>query len=117
MFYGIDGDKMGRLIEALFIQNELNTLSDFSNKIIAAVEEIREFVVRNKGTIIFHGGDSILFEGQFDNEQCGHMLSRFVALTGHTASMGIGRSATEAYLALKLAKAEGGGKIVHYKFK
>ena len=110
--YGIDGDKVGGVIDAYFIRNEIKSLGAFSSKVAYAMEEIRKAVIQGNGIVVFCAGDSILFQGIFDNLWCERILDLFQALTGCTASMGIGNTATDAYLALKLAKADGGGKIV-----
>lgn len=112
--YGIDGDKIGEKIEALFIQNNLYKIEKFSKKVTEAMDEIREWIENEKGEIIFCSGDSILFVGNFEEEWCRLVLKRFAELTGCTASMGIGGSPQEVYLGLKLAKANGGGMYVYY---
>ncbi len=112
--YGIDGDKVGAVIDAHFIRNEIDALGVFSAKVAVAMEEIRNIVVQGSGRVVFCAGDSILFQGNFDDSWCEEILDLFQALTGCTASMGVGDTATEAYLALKLAKADGGGRVVHF---
>lgn len=112
--YGLDGDKVGGMIDAYFIRNEIDTLGTFSGKVAVAMEEIRKTVIQNNGTVIFCAGDSILFQGNFEKHWCDGVLALFKSMTGCTASMGIGSTATEAYLGLKLAKASGGGKFICY---
>ncbi len=112
--YGIDGDKVGGLIDALFIRNEISAMSVFSVKVASAMEEIKNVVIQSNGSVIFCAGDSILFLGNFEEHWCEEVLNLFLTITGRTASMGVGNSATEAYLALKLAKADGGGRVIHF---
>lgn len=112
--YGIDGDKVGGAIDAYFIRNDINALGVFSAKVASAMEKIRSAVIQGNGTVVFCAGDSILFKGNFEDFWCEKILNLFLSGTGCTASMGVGYTATEAYLALKLAKSDGGGKIVHY---
>ena len=112
--YGLDGDKVGGMIDAYFIRNEIDTLRIFSSKVVIAMEEIRRAVVQNNGIVVFCAGDSILFQGNFENHWCDGILALFKSMTGCTASMGVGNTATEAYLGLKLAKAGGGGKVTYY---
>lgn len=113
-FYGIDGDKVGATIDAYFIRNNVDALGNFSVKVSSAVEAVRDTVIQGGGTIILCGGDNVLFRGEFEDQWCEELLGTFLALTGCTASMGIGRTTTEAYLALKLAKADGGGRVMRY---
>jgi hypothetical protein len=112
--YGIDGDKVGGAIDAYFIRNEIDVLGEFSAKVASAMEEIKEAVIQSNGTVVFCAGDSILFLGNFEDQWCEKILHLFLTITGRTASMGVGYTATEAYLALKLAKADGGGKVIKY---
>lgn len=113
-FYGMDGDKVGALIDAYFIKNEVHAMEELSVKVMDAMEAIRKEVLRAGGKVIFCAGDSILFQGNFDSDWCEKLLNIFLQITGRTSSMGIGDSATEAYLGLKLAKSYGGGKAVNY---
>lgn len=112
--YGLDGDKVGGIIDAHFIRDEVNALGIFSEKVASVMEEIRKTVIQDKGTVVFCAGDSILFQGNFENHWCERILALFQIRTGCTASMGVGDTATEAYLGLKLAKADGGGRVVYY---
>jgi nucleotidyltransferase/DNA polymerase involved in DNA repair len=112
--YGIDGDKIGAKIEALLIQNSLEEVREFSQRVAEAMEEIKRWVKSRQGDVIFCSGDSVLFLGDFEEEWCEGILQRFAELTGCTASMGIGDNAQAAYLGLKLAKATGGGTLIYY---
>jgi len=113
-FYSLDGDKIGSAIEAYLIKSETQSLSEFSVKVINVLEAIKERVLKKAGIIIICAGDSIMFQGGFDDDWCKSILQQFQISTGRTASMGIGKTPINAYLALKLAKADGGGKIVYY---
>src|SRR5258708_510233 len=113
-FYGLDGDKIGGIIDAHFIRNNIEALSTFSENVTFAVESIKDSVAQGGGSVIFCAGDSVLFRGKFDDLWCENLLMLFLAQTGCTASMGVGRSASDAYLALKLAKADGGGRVIRY---
>jgi hypothetical protein len=112
-FYGLDGDKIGSVVEAYLVKGDMNALSTFSRNVSIALEAIRADVLQKKGYVVFCAGDSILFQGEFDTEWCKHLLNIFVATTGRTASLGIGETMMASYLALKLAKAMGGGIVLH----
>ena len=116
-YYGIDGDKVGGLIDAFFIKNDVQAMEDFSKKVSLAMDEIQKEVKRSNGNVIFCAGDSILFRGNFENSWCENLLSIFLKITGRTASMGVGNNVTETYLGLKLAKASGGGRMMNYSFQ
>ncbi len=111
-FYGLDGDRIGSVVETYIVRNEIDMLSTFSSNVSTALEVIRVDVLQNNGLVVFCAGDSILFKGQFDADWCRRILSTFVDVTGRTASLGVGDTATASYLALRLAKAMGGGMVL-----
>ncbi len=111
-YYGLDGDKIGSVIEAYIVKDEFDALSTFSRNVSTALEMIRADVLQKKGFVVFCAGDSILFQGQFDGDWCKQTLSTFVSITGRTASLGVGDTMMASYLALKLAKAMGGGIVL-----
>ncbi|GAC1364985.1 MAG: hypothetical protein NVS2B12_23760 [Ktedonobacteraceae bacterium] len=113
-FYGLDGDKIGSIVESYIITDEIEALSLFSDSVSRVLEEIKADIIARGGSIIFCAGDSILFKGQFDGGWCMSILALFVSATKQTASLGIGDTPTAAYLALKLAKAKGGGIIIQF---
>lgn len=112
-FYGIDGDKVGGIIEAYLIAGDLIEIEKFSHKVTKAMIAIEHEVKNAGGIVIFQAGDSILFQGNFEQAWCEKLLQIYKLATGRTASMGIGRTTSETYLAVKLAKAQGGGRIVN----
>ncbi len=111
-FYGLDGDRIGSAVETYIVKNEIDMLSTFSRNVSTVLEAIRADVLQKNGSVVFCAGDSILFKGQFDAAWCKQILSTFVAVTGRTASLGVGDTAMASYLALKLAKAMGGGIVL-----
>jgi nucleotidyltransferase/DNA polymerase involved in DNA repair len=113
-FYGFDGDKIGSIVELYIIKGELDALSLFSRNVSTILAKIRDDIVGNGGSVIFCAGDSILFNGQFDDAWCKKILDDFAVATGRTASLGVGDSSMVAYLALKLAKAMGGGRVFYF---
>jgi len=113
-FYGIDGDKVGSKVEYYLVENKVEELGNFSKNVINALESIKDIVINNDGKVIFCAGDSILFAGIFNDEKCSKMLNIFLVATGCTASMGVGNTSLQTYLALKLAKVKGGGRIAYY---
>lgn len=114
IYYGIDGDKIGRKIETMFIKGEEDNIKQFSKLIEYSINQLEEIIVNSEGIIIFAGGDSILFKGNFSENFCEKLLEKFIEITGCTASMGIGDSLTETFLSMKIAKTFGGGKVFKY---
>ena len=114
-FYGLDGDRIESAIEACLIKGEVDVLRSFSERITSTLEEIMQKVIDKGGKVIYCAGDNILFHGQFSNRWCEEMIDLFQTRTGQTASLGIGNTTAEFYLALKLAKSLGGGQVIRYR--
>ena len=114
-YFGVDGDGIGRTIERYVLQGKQSQLTHFSNCVKEVIALIRDKVLAGGGTVIFDGGDSILFKGDFDLNFIREILELFEQYTGNTSSIGTGESMLQAYLGLKMAKSIGGNKIVHFK--
>ncbi|MDC0835591.1 mCpol domain-containing protein [Geitlerinema sp. CS-897] len=110
-FVAIDGDLVGRKLEKLIVSNELDELERYSYSINESINRIHFLSETFNGKTYLKGGDSLLIElleyqlfvEEFISKQSG-MPTSF--------SVGIGRNAVEAYLALKFAKSAGRGLIV-----
>lgn len=108
-FYAIDGDDIGPLIRARIIANDIPGVSQLSKDIDNYFKLLFSILESGGHTIIFCGGDSLLSttstasEDVFDDLPVGPC----------TISIGIGKSAEEAYLALQLAKARGKNQVVN----
>ena len=114
-FYGLDGDRIESAIEAYLIKGEVDVLRSFSERIASTLEEIMQKVIEKGGKVIYCAGDNILFHGQFSNRWCEEIIGLFQTRTGQTASIGIGNTTAEFYLALKLAKSLGGGQVIRFR--
>lgn len=115
LYFGLDGDSIGRRVESFLITNNVEDLKAFSKKIVIALDEIRELVENNNGEIIFCTGDSILFYGNFEKEFGDEILNIFRNYTSCTASVGVGNNITKTYLGLKLAKSRGGNQSIYFE--
>jgi len=113
-YIGLDGDSIGRHIECLLIEENLDELETFSRSVNAALNEIEILVNQNYGKVVFSGGDSILFRGEFDLVFAEQILKIFHRITCKTASIGFGDNTSEAYLGLKMAKSKGGNQVFDY---
>lgn len=113
-YIGLDGDSIGKHIERILIEEDVDELEEFSLSVKNALSEIEKVVNQKKGKVIFSGGDSILFRGDFDIEFTENILDIFHKKTGKTASIGLGESTSEAYLGLKIAKSKGGNQVFDF---
>lgn len=104
MFLAIDGNGVGKIIEKLIVNQDMIGLNMVSNLILNDIKEISEIILKKEGIVHMSGGDNILAECELDEE-----IIRFITLrteiSGLIYSIGYGRTALKAYLALKIAKA------------
>jgi len=117
LYFGLDGDSIGRVVESYLIKDDVESLREFSEKVVVALEAVKKLAEANHAEVIFCTGDSILIHGNLDEDFGELMLSIFKEQTGKTASVGIGDNLSKTYLGLKLAKSNGGNQAVHYKTK
>lgn len=121
MYYGLDGDDTGKILEELFfVSKNESHFRKISKSITQAITKIRKIIEKHsKDSIIFEAGDDLLFKGSFSKDDLSHMQSIYASETsGLTCSIGFGVSFQEVYLALKLAKTRPGkNSIAGVKFK
>ncbi|MBD2489899.1 mCpol domain-containing protein [Aulosira sp. FACHB-615] len=107
LYYGLDGDNTGEILEHLFLDSSAEQqFKQISDSISQAVCKIGEKVCTSShGQIIFQAGDDLLFKGNFNRSTLHEMQKTYRNITnGLTCSIGYGRSLMETFLALKIAK-------------
>ena len=116
MYYGLDGDDTGKLLEELFFSaKDDNHFTKISNSIKKAISEIRNKIKDKSGdkAIIFEAGDDLLFTGNFALNELESFQGIYNSSTsGLTCSIGYGKSLQEVYLAMKLAKSKPGKGVI-----
>ncbi|MEZ4995765.1 MAG: mCpol domain-containing protein [Saprospiraceae bacterium] len=115
LYFGLDGDGIGRIVESMMIENNLEELKDFSIMVVKAIEAIRDLAIDKGASIVFCTGDSILFYGNIDPSFGKEIVEMFRETTGRTASVGIGEKISATYLGLKLAKSKGGNQVIFFR--
>ena len=117
-FIAVDGDDVGRTIERLVLLNDDQGLTSFSAKYRSAVHWLTSVLIESyEGSALLSDGDSILIETNALVLSANKLLvlsEEFLLLSGHTLSIGIGKTMRQAYLALKLAKVSGKNQIRFY---
>lgn len=111
VFVLVDGDNVGEKIDLLVLQEDLQGVSEFTRGLDRAVDLIEAAAREAGGTVYIAGGDNVL--ARLDDLDA--FLEKFGALQGElggTFSVGIGREAKDAHVALKVAKSRGPGTIV-----
>ncbi len=111
-YFGLDGDDTGRELERLF-QLDVNNESfrKFSNEIDNAMKKVSKKVKEAPlhGKIIFCSGDDLFFQGKYHVEALEELRYTFNLVSGgRTCCIGFGKTPREAYVALKMAKANPG---------
>jgi hypothetical protein len=109
LYYGLDGDNTGEILENLFLDSsDEEQFTKISTSITQAISKIREKILASlNGEIIFEAGDDLLFKGNFDIQSLHDMQNIYKSFTsGLTCSIGYGRSLKETFLALKMAKTQ-----------
>lgn len=114
-YIAVDGDDVGSRLEYFMLTNQPQSLKSFAECFRASFEWFGEMLVGElAATIVFSGGDNLLAVVQSENqltEELECLRAEFNRQTKHTLSIGLGRSAREAYFALKLAKASGKNRV------
>lgn len=111
-YYGLDGDRVKSEIEKYLIGGEIDTVSRLSKQLTLTLENIEKVVIGKGGDVKYCAGDNIFFSAQLTHNQCQELLDLFYSQTNLTASLGIGDTSADVYLALRFAKSTGGGKII-----
>lgn len=103
MFLAYDGDKVGRKLESLLINNNEFEIEAFANKVSQALGDLEMQLVEHNCKIIFASGDSVFArtEMEFNADDVTRDYEEI------TFSLGIGETPLEAMLALKKAKSRG----------
>lgn len=109
----LDGDGIGRRIEAYIVSGDLEGAARFSKHVTEALCAMEEVLNESGAEIVFSGGDNILAKVADLGDVFYDLLKIFFGKTGATASAGVGLTATQAFLGLALAKSLGGGRIVY----
>lgn len=111
-----DGNHIRETIEFYLLNHDLESLSNFSQSLTTAINEIKEIAISTMGAqIILAGGDDILFSVPRENyhiELIQKLQQAFLATTGITISFGIGSTIEAAYINLRRAKTNRDDKIV-----
>ncbi|BBL74206.1 mCpol domain-containing protein [Methylomagnum ishizawai] len=113
MFLAYDGDKIGRKLESLLIDNSEYEIERFANKVSDALIYLEKSLSERKCKIIFASGDSVLakMSDKFDADEIPRCYGEI------TFSLGMGETPLEAMLALKKAKSEGIAKSCTHSLK
>ncbi|NQX03405.1 mCpol domain-containing protein [Rathayibacter sp. VKM Ac-2856] len=109
-FVYFDGDDVGAKIELCLLSDDVEAAAAISTSVSDARMELsRKLQVRFDAELIFSAGDEVLarLSEIVDNDIFDQLRLAFAARSGISISCGVGRSASEASLNLRLAKLQG----------
>jgi len=119
VFIAVDGDDIGEKINESVLQNDVNALAEFSNRLNHGIEAIREWANSHQGAVVNSGGDEavIYIDGVEEDElldSVEHLREVYKQITGCSLSAGTGSSLVEAGKALLAGKVSGKDMVVPY---
>lgn len=121
-YFGFDGDGTGDYIESAFYKEDSpeKEVIKRSKIITDALKKLRSIIcetTKNKDAVLFSAGDNILFRSKMDTDLIERLLKKYKEMTSLEGSIGYGPSLHEATIALKLAKAKKGQKVMGIRIK
>lgn len=111
-----DGDKIRERVEFYLLNHDLESLTNFSQNLTIAINEIKEFAISTMSArVILAGGDDILLyvpREQYRTELIQKLQQVFLNITGVTISFGVGKTIETVYINLRRAKTNKDRNIV-----
>ena len=111
MYFAYDGDKIGRKLESVLIENNEMLIIKYTKNVSFALKALEEALTEKGCKIFFASGDSILAKSTepFNPDEIQRKYGDI------TFSLGMGSTPLEAMLALKIAKANAYSLTVLFK--
>jgi hypothetical protein len=114
VYFSVDGDDVGKLIERGLIENDEKFLIETSSHIKLWLEKIESIVRDSGGRVVMSGGDMLL--SLIDTANVTSIVNALAEAQGSfefTSSAAVGRTMPEVYFALKVAKSRGKNHFVN----
>jgi hypothetical protein len=114
VFFSVDGDDVGKLIERGLLDNDEQFLTETSEQIKQWLKKLELMITELGGTVVMSGGDMLL--SSIENACIEKVLLKLSVVQQSfefTCSAAIGRTMPEVYFALKLAKSKGKNHFVN----
>jgi hypothetical protein len=110
-----DGDKAGRLVGRAILSNNLNALSEVSERINLGHEIVKRWATYHGGSVISGGGDEGTFQVPHEAlAEIEQLRKDYHFATQLTMSVGVGKTLSEAGKSLLAAKFRGKDQVVFY---
>jgi hypothetical protein len=111
-----DGDDIGAALELMLLDNKLDHACRYSETVVRALQQIRDFLEKELGAeIIVCGGDDLVAcwkDGSVTSADIKHIRAQFFDTCSRTISIGIGSTSREATQNLRRAKLLGKDRAV-----
>ena len=112
MYIAIDGDSMGKKIEYYILENKLDDLRKFSEKILNNICNMKSLIENEGGKVYMAGGDNIL--AYIPDKIVISVIKKIRTLVyDQFFSIGYANNVQGAYLALNYAKTKGKNKVIY----
>ncbi len=108
----LDGDGVGSKLHAHLINANMEGAAGLSESVTRVLGKIASVLRATGARIVFVGGDNIFALADVDQALLESAIALFMAETGVTASVGVGETASDALLALTVAKSLGGSRVI-----
>jgi hypothetical protein len=109
-YYAIDGIEVGKQLERLITHCSDEQISEFSEKIRTHIELLSQLLRREGAQIIFETGDGVLAKSQARVD----IRTLPLKVGSICFSVGVGGTALEASIAMRLAKSRGDETILEF---
>lgn len=114
VYFSVDGDDVGKLIEKSLLENNEALIKSVSKDIEKWIYELTEIISKVNGTLVISGGDMILSLIEYSSiNDVLRGISKLQKKHDFTCSAATGRTMSEVYFALKLAKSRGKNHFVN----
>lgn len=119
-YFGFDGDSTGDYLEMAFEQSSEDEVRQRSHIVHEVIGELKKLIykaTKDHKSVLFAEGDNILFKAPYQASLLNDLQRIYKERTGLTDTIGYGKTLPEVALAMRLSKAQGGGKIMGIALK
>ncbi|NEN93204.1 MAG: mCpol domain-containing protein [Okeania sp. SIO3H1] len=119
-YFGFDGDSTGDYLEMAFEksnEDEVRQRSQIVHEVIGELKKLIYKATKDNKSVLFAEGDNILFKAPYQVSLLNDLQRIYKERTGLTGTIGYGKTLPEVALAMRLAKAQGGGNIMGIALK
>ena len=119
-YFGFDGDSTGDYLEMAFEksnEDEVRQRSQIVHEVIGELKKLIYKATKYHKSVLFAEGDNILFKAPYQTSLLSDLQRIYKEKTGLTGTIGYGKTLPEVALAMRLAKAQGGGNIMGIALK